>query len=117
MSGPTFYRSGAPISDFGLLEIKHLEAQAARRPEPGQSGVLGLLEGERLTIEPEGFGATHVRGAGQHHRLNTDTHKWQPLGIGEAPAEAPAIAGVIAGDSDNGQAVPVLITPKPEDKG
>ena len=28
------------------------------QPEPGQSGVLGLLEGERMWIEPKGFGAS-----------------------------------------------------------
>src|SRR5207244_1326645 len=60
--------------DYDPNEIKHLEAQAVHRPEPGQSGVLGLLEGERLAIEPEGFESTHVRGAGHQHRLNTDTH-------------------------------------------
>ena len=29
------------------------------RPEPGQSGVLGLLEGERMWIEPKGFEEVH----------------------------------------------------------
>jgi lysine 2,3-aminomutase len=72
--------------DYDPNEIKHLEAQVTHRPEPGQSGVLGLLEGERLTIEPEGFSSTHVRGEGHQHRLNADAHKWQPLGIGEAEA-------------------------------
>ena len=32
------------------------------RPEPGQSGVLGLLEGERMWIEPKGFEEIHTRG-------------------------------------------------------
>jgi lysine 2,3-aminomutase len=73
--------------DYDPNEVKHLEAQASHRPEPGQSGVLGLLEGERLTIEPEGFQATHVRGAAQQHRLNADAHKWQPLGIGDGGAQ------------------------------
>jgi lysine 2,3-aminomutase len=95
--------------DYDPNAVKHLEAQAVHRPEPGQSGVLGLLEGERLTIEPQDFEATHVRGAGHQHRLNTDAHKWQPLGIGEAPA--------VAGDgSDNGASVPVTVTPAPEVK-
>lgn len=52
-----------------------------KRAEPGQSGVFGLLEGERLAISPEGFDQTHKRGAAKH-RLNSDEHKWQPLGIG-----------------------------------
>jgi lysine 2,3-aminomutase len=69
--------------DYDPNEIKHLEAHAAHRSEPGQSGVLGLLEGERMTIEPDGFANTHVRGEGHQHRLNADAHKWQPLGIGD----------------------------------
>lgn len=52
-----------------------------KRPEPGQSGISGLLEGERMFIRPEGFEQTHRRGGGQH-RLNADHHKWEPLGIG-----------------------------------
>lgn len=32
-----------------------------RRPEPGQAGILGLLEGEAMTIKPEGFDALHAR--------------------------------------------------------
>ena len=39
------------------------------RPEPGQSGVLGLLEGERMWIEPKGFEETHTRGNTEAHRL------------------------------------------------
>ncbi|MEK7729737.1 MAG: lysine 2,3-aminomutase, partial [candidate division KSB1 bacterium] len=35
--------------------IKPLEAQITKRSEPGQEGVLGLLEGSKLAIEPEGF--------------------------------------------------------------
>jgi lysine 2,3-aminomutase len=82
--------------DYVPGAVEALEARVARRPEPGQSGVHGLLAGERMTIEPSGFAETHVRGAGQQHRLNADAHKWQPLGIGRpaaasgAPAEADA---------------------------
>jgi lysine 2,3-aminomutase len=52
-----------------------------KRDEPGQSGVFGLLDGERISIAPEGFDQTHKRG-GAKHRLNTDEQKWQPFGIG-----------------------------------
>jgi lysine 2,3-aminomutase len=72
-------------TDYDPEAVRSLEAQLARRPEPGQSGVLGLLEGERMTIEPEGFSTTHTR-SDLHHRLNSDTHKWQPLGIGDGQA-------------------------------
>jgi lysine 2,3-aminomutase len=51
------------------------------RPEPGQSGVLGLLEGRGMWIEPEGFDATHNRGATGPHRLQ-DPSKWVPCGVG-----------------------------------
>jgi lysine 2,3-aminomutase len=51
-----------------------------KRPEPGQSGVHGLLDGENLFIKPEGFDSTHERG-GFKHRLK-DENKWVPLGIG-----------------------------------
>ena len=51
------------------------------RPEPGQSGVLGLLEGERMWIEPKGFEETHTRGNTEAHRLQ-DPSKWVPFGVG-----------------------------------
>jgi len=63
-----------------------------RRPEPGQEGVLGLLEGQRMTIEPSGFGDVHARGGGSHRlRSGEQSHKWQPLGVGaiEAGDESP----------------------------
>jgi lysine 2,3-aminomutase len=56
-----------------------------KRPEPGQSGVLGLLEGDELFIKPEGFDQTHDRG-GIQHRLK-DQRKWVPLGIGDGKQE------------------------------
>ncbi len=51
------------------------------RLEPGQEGVLGLLEGKDMFIKPEGFDQIHERG-GLQHRLK-DEQKWKPLGIGE----------------------------------
>lgn len=51
-----------------------------KRPEPGQTGITGLLEGERMFILPEGFEEVHQRGGGQH-RLK-EARKWVPLGIG-----------------------------------
>ena len=58
---------------------------ALKRPEPGQSGVSGLLEGEHLFIKPEGFDSVHDRG-GLQHRLK-DESKWVPLGIGSGEEE------------------------------
>lgn len=82
--------------DYDPQEIKHLEGQIERRPEPGQEGLLELLEGERLTIEPEGFELVRARG-GKEHRLRSGdlSHKWQPLGLGsiepdkDEPAQLP----------------------------
>jgi lysine 2,3-aminomutase len=54
---------------------------AEHRAEPGQSGVLGLLEGERMWIEPKGFEETHQRGTTERHRLQ-DPSKWVPYGVG-----------------------------------
>lgn len=51
-----------------------------KRPEPGQSGITGLLDGDKMFIKPEGFDTLHERG-GIQHRLKDDA-KWQPLGIG-----------------------------------
>jgi len=53
-----------------------------KRIEPGQSGVLGLLEGEQMEIKPEGFDLLHMRG-GEKHRLRDNADKWKPLGIGD----------------------------------
>ncbi|MBE0408917.1 MAG: lysine 2,3-aminomutase [Anaerolineales bacterium] len=69
--------------------IDYTPDQAAKpllkRPEPGQSGVLGLLEGEDLFIKPEGFEEIHDR-FGIQHRLK-DERKWVPLGIGPGKKE------------------------------
>jgi lysine 2,3-aminomutase len=51
-----------------------------KRPEPGQEGITGLLDGEKMLIKPEGFDQLHERG-GLQHRLK-DERKWVPLGIG-----------------------------------
>ena len=55
------------------------------RPEPGQEGVLGLLEGKDMFIKPEGFDQIHERG-GIQHRLKSE-EKWKPLGIGDGEEE------------------------------
>jgi lysine 2,3-aminomutase len=42
-----------------------------RRPEPGQEGITGLLDGEQMFIKPEGFDKLHERG-GIQHRLKDE---------------------------------------------
>ena len=56
-----------------------------KRPEPGQSGLSGLLEGEHMFIKPENFDQVHDR-SGIQHRLK-DERKWVPLGIGSGEKE------------------------------
>ncbi|HUS95081.1 MAG TPA: lysine 2,3-aminomutase [Patescibacteria group bacterium] len=69
--------------DYDADEIKPQEALIDPRPEPGQEGILELLEGQRLTIEPEGFSHTRSRGGAEHRlRSGEDSHKWQALGVG-----------------------------------
>ena len=65
------------------------------RPEPGQSGVLGLLEGERMWIEPKGFEEVHARGNTEAHRLQ-DPSKWVPFGVGAIEGKAGAPLKVLA---------------------
>jgi lysine 2,3-aminomutase len=65
--------------------VDYLPERAAKytgekRPEPGQSGISGLLDGEQMMIKPEGFDQVHDRD-GIQHRLK-DARKWVPLGIG-----------------------------------
>jgi lysine 2,3-aminomutase len=56
-----------------------------KRPEPGQKGITGLLDGEDLFIKPEGFDEIHDR-SGIQHRLKDDK-KWMPLGIGPGESD------------------------------
>src|SRR3954468_2691658 len=57
------------------------------RPEPGQEGITGLLDGKRMWIEPAGFGQVHERGTQQQHRLK-DPSKWVPFGVGAIDGKA-----------------------------
>jgi lysine 2,3-aminomutase len=56
-----------------------------KRPEPGQTGITGLLDGDNLFIKPENFDQIHDRG-GIQHRLK-EASKWVPLGIGSGDEE------------------------------
>ena len=67
-----------------------------QRSEPGQSGVLGLLEGERMWIEPQGFSETHSRGNTEAHRLQ-DPSKWVPFGVGAIEGQASRPLRVLEG--------------------
>ncbi len=62
------------------------------RPEAGQSGVDGLLDGRQMWIEPSGFEETHRRGATGPHRLQ-DPSKWVPYGVGAIEGEKATGAG------------------------
>jgi lysine 2,3-aminomutase len=81
------------------VELQHYEVR--RRVEPGQEGIFGLLEGQRMTIEPEGFDTTHARGGGEHRlRSGELAAKWQPLGVGAMEGEqAKTTNQITAGES------------------
>ncbi|MFN2118700.1 MAG: lysine 2,3-aminomutase [Candidatus Promineifilaceae bacterium] len=69
--------------DYDPEAIHDQEALIEPRPEPGQEGIYALLEGEKMSIEPEGFDKVHSRGGGEHRlRSGEIAKKWQPLGIG-----------------------------------
>jgi lysine 2,3-aminomutase len=70
------------------------------RPEPGQGGIHGLLQGDAMWIEPGTFEGVHARGNEAQHRLQRPD-KWVPYGVGalegqarpplpQLPQEAPA---------------------------
>ncbi|MBT7081159.1 MAG: KamA family radical SAM protein, partial [Chloroflexi bacterium] len=72
-------------SEYKVHDPKTCAYCQNKRPEPGQSGVMGLLDGEEMFIKPEGFDQIHERG-GLQHRLKDDA-KWKPLGIGSGKLE------------------------------
>jgi lysine 2,3-aminomutase len=87
-----FITTYAEPLDYDPTEIHAQEALIAPRSEPGQSGLHGLLQGERLSIAPQGFEDTHARG-GAEHRLRSGeiAKKWQPLGLGAIDADLPVL--------------------------
>ena len=70
------------------LPEKSAKFHGEKRPEPGQEGLTGLLDGDQMLIKPEGFDKLRQRSDLQH-RLR-DPNKWKPLGIGSGePALEP----------------------------
>jgi lysine 2,3-aminomutase len=74
--------------DYDPHAIKAQEALIAPRPEPGQEGIMALLDGQKMFIEPQGFDEVRARG-GAEHRLRSGEikQKWQPLGVGSIEPE------------------------------
>ncbi|WP_407570867.1 lysine 2,3-aminomutase [Deinococcus altitudinis] len=70
------------------------------RQEPGQSGIYGLMKGERISIEPAGFSESRVRPGATQHRLNSREDKWDAYGVGTVSDTAPdgMVALPIGGD-------------------
>lgn len=78
--------------DYDPDEIKGQEALIAPRPEPGQEGISGLLEGQRMFIQPAGFDETRARGGAEHRlRSGEKVEKWRPLGIGSIEQQKPQL--------------------------
>ncbi len=67
-------------TDYKAHDPKTCKFCQNKRPEPGQEGLTGLLDGDDMFIKPLGFDEIHDR-HGLQHRLK-DERKWQPLGIG-----------------------------------
>lgn len=78
--------------DYDPHEIAMQDERIQPRLEPGQEGVHGLLQGQRMFIQPDGFDQVHARG-GAEHRLRSGelSHKWQPLGVGAIAPDLPVI--------------------------
>jgi lysine 2,3-aminomutase len=69
--------------DYDPHQIDDQSMLIEPRPEPGQDGVHGLLQGRRMFIEPEGFSDVRARGGSEHRLRSGDiAQKWQPLGVG-----------------------------------
>lgn len=83
-----FITTYAEPLDYDPHEVELQQYEVRRRLEPGQEGVMGLLAGERMFIEPEGFDQTHARGGNEHRlRRGDQAGKWQPLGVGAMKGE------------------------------
>jgi lysine 2,3-aminomutase len=63
-------------TDYTPHDSSRCEYCRNQRPEPGQRGIFGLLQGDAMTIAPEGFQAVH-------RRLQTGGTETMPLIIGE----------------------------------
>jgi len=77
--------------------------------------VLGLLEGERMWIEPRGFDEVHRRGNTEAHRLQ-DPSKWVPFGVGaiqgsSGPPLKVLDAGEATANGSEGAPAPVATPP------
>jgi lysine 2,3-aminomutase len=87
-----FITTYAEPADYDPTEVNLQPDLPPHRLEPGQEGVLALLEGHRLAIEPEGFEQTHARGGSEHRlRSGSQNGKWQPLGVGALPSQTETV--------------------------
>src|SRR5512145_1139791 len=72
-------------TEYTMHDPKTCKFCQNKRPEPGQIGLTGLLDGDQMFIKPEGFDQLHNRD-GIQHRLK-DENKWKPLGIGSGETD------------------------------
>jgi lysine 2,3-aminomutase len=72
--------------DYEPIEPELVKPFMDETLEPGQSGIFGLLQGEAMSVKPEGFDTLHIRG-GKMHRLRENAEKWIPRGIGDGKPE------------------------------
>ena len=74
-------------AEYTPHDTAHCQYCQNPRPEPGQEGITGLLDGKRMWIEPSGFEQVHTRGTDEMHRLK-DPAKWVPYGVGAIEGQA-----------------------------
>ena len=74
-------------AEYTPHDTAHCQYCQNPRPEPGQEGITGLLDGKRMWIEPTGFEQVHTRGTNEMHRLK-DPAKWVPYGVGAIEGQA-----------------------------
>lgn len=91
--------------DYDPHIISHQESLIAKRPEPGQEGVLGLLESQQMYIAPQGFEEIHARGGAEHRLRSGDlSQKWTPLGVGSISPDLPVLGPGGAASTADGEA-------------
>ncbi len=102
----TTYEEPATYQRHDIASCAYCREQ---RPEPGQSGVHGLLQGDRMWIEPKGFEEIHSRGNLEAHRLQ-QPDKWVPYGVGAIEGRVGAALPILeAGNGTNGSGLDSLV--------
>ncbi len=83
-----FITTYAEPDNYDPKQVEEQPNPPPHRPEPGQEGIFGLLDGQRMFIEPEGFSSVHARGDEEHRLRSRELEdKWVPRDIGASDKE------------------------------